>query len=581
MAEAALEVRDLRVSYGRREIVRGVSFEARHGEIVALLGPNGAGKSTLLRALLGLVPYEGEVRLGGRSLDAMDVRERARAIAYVPQHGLLATSFSVEDVVFQGRFAHGAGPRPSARDRAAVEEAIRIARVEPLRHRAFTELSHGERRRVLVARALATEARIIVLDEPDAFLDVGQALSLFALLRGLADRGFAVVAVLHGLDDVMRVADRAILLHEGTQRAAGPPAEVLSPENLARVYGVRAHGAPEPTFALVDGEPPLPAATTRLPEAPRATERLPRRFVGPINAFAALAALALGAILVGPPAAFDAGDARDGHGSSSAIVDATGRRFVPKPYRRIVSASVTADQILAEIVEPSRVVAVSSYGKARPPVSIRFADRPVIDDLGDIEPIVALAPDLVLVNNFMRASVVERLREAGIEVFDLGELGGAAEFAEDVLAIGALLGIEDRARAMAARYRDRLARIAADRPRETRPTGVYVRVLGGSIYGGGAGTSYHDVLEYGGLRDLAAERFRGWPTYDPETLLELDPDYLVTKEGGRRWICDRDGLRALRACKEGNIVELADDLLDDAGLGIEDAALAVRQALGD
>src|SRR5690606_30114154 len=107
MAEPALAARALRVSRGTREVLRGVSLEVRHGEVLALLGPNGAGKSTLLRALLGLVPRDGEVLLEGRPLGSMSARERARAIAYVPQHGLLATAFTVEDVVLQGRYAHG------------------------------------------------------------------------------------------------------------------------------------------------------------------------------------------------------------------------------------------------------------------------------------------------------------------------------------------------------------------------------------------------------------------------------------------------------------------------------------------
>src|SRR5690606_2093608 len=136
----------------------------------------------------------------------------------------------------------------------------------------------------------------------------------------------------------------------------------------------------------------------------------------------------------------------------------------PRDYRRIASASVGADQILAELVVRGRVIAVSSDRKARAPVPYRFAEQALIYSLTDDERIIALEPDLVLVHNFTRADVVARLREAGVEIFDLGELGGAARFAEDARTLGALLGIPDRADAFAARYLARLERIAGDRP---------------------------------------------------------------------------------------------------------------------
>src|SRR5690606_15774791 len=117
-------------------------------------------------------------------------------------------------------------------------------------------------------------------------------------------------------------------------------------------------------------------------------------------------------------------------------------------------------------------------------------------------------------------------------------------------------------------------------PPERRATALYARVLGGSIYGGGEGTSYHDVIVYGGLRDAAVGRLEGWPSLDPETLLSIDPDHLVMPEGNGRALCAREGLRALRACREeGGVLELPGDLLDDAGLGIERAARALRRAL--
>jgi ABC-type cobalamin/Fe3+-siderophores transport system ATPase subunit/ABC-type Fe3+-hydroxamate transport system substrate-binding protein len=578
MTEPALTARDVRVRRGGREILCGVSLEIRHGEVLALLGPNGAGKSTLLRAMLGLLESEGEVLVEGRALSSMSERERATKMAYVPQHGHLSTAFAVDDVVLQGRHPHGTRGRASARDRLVVDDAIRIARIEHLRGRSFLELSHGERRRVLLARALATEARIILLDEPDAFLDVGQSLSLFELLRALAGAGFAIVVVLHGLDDARRVADRAVLLHEGSAVSSGSPEEALSEAELARVYGVRPVAGALPPFELVEHEPELPRDRPAGAVTTHARALLTGRPLGAVNLFVVALALALGALAVqggstAPALPHETKTARD------ALVDRTGRSFIRKRYERIVSASVSADQILAELVDPRRVVAVSSYGKAREPVSYRFAAHEVIDSLTDVERILSLEPDLVVMHNFTRADVVSRLREAGIEVFDLGELRGAEGFAQDARTLGVLLGVEDRANQFAERYLARLEGIASDAHPHDRMSALYVRLLGGTLYGGAEGTSYHDVIVYGGLRDAADGRFTGWPSYDPEVLLELDPDVLVTQEGNGAALCGREGLRDLRACRERRIIELPASLLDDAGLGIEHAARAVRRAL--
>ncbi len=219
-----------------RRVVAGVDLDLDAGELLAIVGPNGAGKTTLLKAILGLLPYEGSILVGGREVRALDAAERARSLAYVPQQSRLDSALRVEDVVRHGRFAHADGRGVAE----AVEEAMERTGVTKLRGRAFPTLSLGEQRRVLVARALAGGAPAVLLDEPDAFLDVGQALDLFALLAELRASGRALLLVLHDLDRAMRFADRVLLLDRGVAAATGPAAEALGPSPLARVFGVEA-----------------------------------------------------------------------------------------------------------------------------------------------------------------------------------------------------------------------------------------------------------------------------------------------------------------------------------------------------
>jgi iron complex transport system ATP-binding protein len=242
MADPALVVERLSVVRGRRPVLQDLSFTAGAGSITVLLGPNGAGKSTALKCILGLLPYDGEVTLGGRPAAALEPRARARLVAYVPQHSSLDAPLPVRDVVAQGRFAHeGDNPfaRPSSSERAAVETALSRTDLQPLADRTFTTLSYGERRRVLLARALATHAPVLLLDEPTAALDVGHALQLLVTLREIARGGTAVVMVLHQLQEAAAVADQAVLLAAGRTMGKGAVAEVIAPGPVRAVYGVQ------------------------------------------------------------------------------------------------------------------------------------------------------------------------------------------------------------------------------------------------------------------------------------------------------------------------------------------------------
>ena len=221
------------------EVVHGVDLQAPAGQITALLGPNGAGKSTLLKAVVGLVPSAGSVRLDGVELSTLEPRERARRLAYVPQRSQLMARLTVKSVVEMGRFAwRGPLSRLSSEDRTAVSSALAAVGATDLASRPFPALSGGEQQRVLLARALATGAQALVLDEPTAALDVQQVLVLHAVLRRLADQGRTVLVVLHDLNETLQHADRAVLMDAGRVHAAGPVQDIVQAEPIRQVYGV-------------------------------------------------------------------------------------------------------------------------------------------------------------------------------------------------------------------------------------------------------------------------------------------------------------------------------------------------------
>ncbi|MDD9934975.1 MAG: ABC transporter ATP-binding protein [Myxococcales bacterium] len=254
MPEVLLKAADVSVVRGGRTVLTRVSLEVAAGSITAILGPNGAGKSTLLRAAAGLLPYSGRVELLGHDSETLEARERARQLAFVPQRSQLSARMTSAAVVAQGRYPHRGGlGRLTASDHAAVERAMERVQVQELAERLFPELSYGEQRRVLLARALATEARVLLLDEPTASLDIPHVLSLRGTLRSLADDGHAIAVVLHDLEDARRCTDHALLLDRGEAIANGTTDEVITAEHVARVYGVTLIENDALGFRLEDG----------------------------------------------------------------------------------------------------------------------------------------------------------------------------------------------------------------------------------------------------------------------------------------------------------------------------------------
>jgi len=248
-ATLALSARGIRAGYGERMVLDAVSFEVPAGEVLAIVGPNGAGKSTLLRVLCGsLIPQSGAVELFGRPLPAYDRREFARVVATVAQESTVAFPFTVLEIVLMGRAPHlGAWRFETATDLEIGRRALAAFDILGLAGRHLQELSGGERKLVFLARALAQEPRLVLLDEPTAFLDLRHVSAILAKFRELAaTRKLAVVASMHDLNAAALYADRVLLLSNGRTIAHANPDEVLTAENLSRVYETEVRVARNP-----------------------------------------------------------------------------------------------------------------------------------------------------------------------------------------------------------------------------------------------------------------------------------------------------------------------------------------------
>jgi iron complex transport system ATP-binding protein len=257
-----IEARGVHAGYRERAVLHDVSLEARRGELVSVLGPNGAGKSTLVRVLAGtLEPTAGAVWLAGKPAARLKRRDIARLLAVVPQETEVAFGFNVEQVVMMGRAPHQSGLLlPGSSDRGKVRLALERCELVDLAQRPVSELSGGERRRVVIARALAQEPEVLVLDEPAAHLDIRHAVALYEMARReVRERQLACVAVMHDLNAAARWSDRVILMKDGRIRASGSVEAVLEPGLLAEVFGLALRVGTDP----VDGARYfLPASTS-------------------------------------------------------------------------------------------------------------------------------------------------------------------------------------------------------------------------------------------------------------------------------------------------------------------------------
>lgn len=233
-----LALQSVSVNLGKTRALGHVSLAINSGEIVSLLGPNGAGKTTLIRASLGIVEVEGHIALGADDPRKLSARDRALRAAYLPQRPQSIWPINVEALVALGRYAHGAAPdRLGARDQAAVDAAITACALDDLRTRRMDEVSGGEKARAHLARALAQQAPLLLLDEPTAGLDPAQSLGVAEILRTHSAGAGAVIFSTHDIALAASVSHRVLLMKQGRVIAEGAPETALTPEALQSAYG--------------------------------------------------------------------------------------------------------------------------------------------------------------------------------------------------------------------------------------------------------------------------------------------------------------------------------------------------------
>jgi iron complex transport system ATP-binding protein len=234
-----LSMHNISAGYGSRMVISEISTSLHSGEVVCLLGPNGSGKTTFFKAILGLIPSTGDIRFDQRSARTFTTRQRARALAYVPQIHIPPFPFSGIDIVLMGRTPFiGAFSIPSPHDRREAERIMDLLHIGHLADRNYAQISGGERQLVLIARALAQSPQILIMDEPTLHLDFGNQIRALNLIRELATRDMGVMITTHVPDHAFICATRVIALLDGRIAADGPPKEVLTCALIKRMYGI-------------------------------------------------------------------------------------------------------------------------------------------------------------------------------------------------------------------------------------------------------------------------------------------------------------------------------------------------------
>lgn len=236
----AIEIKDLSFSYRGHDVLHDVSFSAADGDVAAVLGPNGVGKSTLFRCMLGfLKPQKGSITVDGRDISAMDRREAARTIAYIPQNSNPVFNYTVEDVVLMGATNRlGMFSTPGQEDIERAGTIMDSLGILPLKDRPCGKISGGERQLTLLARALLQDARVLIMDEPTAALDYGNQLRVMERIEELAGHSYTVIFSTHDPNQAFRHASKVLAMREGRVHAAGQPVDVLTTTTLSRLYGI-------------------------------------------------------------------------------------------------------------------------------------------------------------------------------------------------------------------------------------------------------------------------------------------------------------------------------------------------------
>lgn len=256
-----------------------------------------------------------------------------------------------------------------------------------------------------------------------------------------------------------------------------------------------------------------------------------------------------------------------------AIVDASGARVPLRSYRSIVSTNLVTDRLLVELCERTRIRAVSRAAAERQRDGYRYAGLDTVDGFGPVEAILVRRPDLVLMNSFGSPGAAERLRNAGVQVFDLGQLRGTDSLIHTTASLGELLGEPERARRFIESFTTRMKHVSASLGGRPRKAALFLSILGPDLQAGTRGTSYHDILIAAGLQDVAERNYQGWPALSAEQVLALAPELIVTRTGALDRVCKYPGMEHLPACRgKDAIVELPGELLDEPGPTMLDAA---------
>ncbi len=231
-----LDIINITVGYKHFPVLKELSLRIQENEFLGIIGPNGSGKSTLLRTICGILhPWNGKILLQGKELSHLTKREIARRIGYVPQVSSFAFPFTCEEVVLMGRYAHD-GHRK--RDYEVAKWAMELTDILPLKERKINELSGGELQRVVIARALAQEPKILLLDEPTVHLDINHRIETFKLLRKFKSQGITIITVLHDLNLASEYSERVVVINDGKVVYDGLPQDIIDKEIIKRIYGI-------------------------------------------------------------------------------------------------------------------------------------------------------------------------------------------------------------------------------------------------------------------------------------------------------------------------------------------------------
>lgn len=236
-----LDIENLSLSLDKKRILSGISLSITSGSFTCITGPNGSGKTTLMKGIAGLLtPESGRILLEGNDTRSLGAKKIARKVAYVPQDTVIDFEFRAIDIVMMGRSPHiGRFSTESRRDCEIARESMELTGTWELRDKSIKGMSGGERQRVMVARALAQEPKLLLLDEPTSSLDIHHQIELLDVLKELSkSRGMAIAAAIHDLNLAVQYGDKALLLDKGSMYAWGEPESVLSRENVSKVYGV-------------------------------------------------------------------------------------------------------------------------------------------------------------------------------------------------------------------------------------------------------------------------------------------------------------------------------------------------------